>query len=687
LIFEELSRDRFGDNKYGYFWIHDLNYTMLMHPINPELIGKDLSNFTTLDDKKIFVEMGKLVEKQGSGYIDYSWYRPDNMKIDKKVSFIHILKEWNVILGAGFYLTELNEILLKEKNQLKTSLYNNLEKIFFVLLVLFVFTLLIARYISKRIEKIELRNKEQLNMLEQYKMVLDENSVVSKSNLDGTISYINDNFSKVSGYSKDEVLGATHSIIRHPDTPKRQFSVLWKTIESGKVWKGIIKNKNKEGNSYYNSTTIVPLKDHYGNIIEYISSGTDVTELIENRTKLQSLFKTDPLTGLGNRVNLINIITKKEYGVLALINIDRFREINDSFNHHIGDELIKLLADRLFDFFGEKECHLYRVQADVFAIFSIKKSQKEVLQDIEIFMGELGSKPYFIEDNKFTLTYTCGIASNSDNLLTFADIALCEAKNRKVKIKEYDNTMKNIEEFKNNLQWVEKLNIAIKEDRIVPYFQPIYNYKTKKIDKYEALMRLIEDNKVVYPNEYLDIAKKTKLYPELTYKMVEKVITKFSTNNLEFSINLCIEDLMNEDLISFISDYAEQKNVFNRMVLEIVESEEIDDSDSVSKVIKKFKEKGVRVAIDDFGSGYSNYEYLISLHADYIKIDGSITKFVLEDERTKDVIKSIVEFAKKSNMKVIAEYVSSKEIDECLKEIGVDYAQGYYYGKAEKDLI
>ncbi len=170
--------------------------------------------------------------------------------------------------------------------------------------------------------------------------------------------------------------------------------------------------------------------------------------------------------------------------------------------------------------------------------------------------------------------------------------------------------------------------------------------------------------------------------------MVEKVINKFATNDLEFSINFCVEDLMNEDLMLFVYDYAEQKGVFKRMVLEIVESEEIEDSDLVSKLIKKFKSKGVKVAIDDFGSGYSSYEYLINLHADYIKIDGSITKFILEDERTRDVVKSIVDFAKKSNMKVIAEYVSSKEIDEFLRSIGVDYAQGgYYYGKAEEELL
>ena len=235
--------------------------------------------------------------------------------------------------------------------------------------------------------------------------------------------------------------------------------------------------------------------------------------------------------------------------------------------------------------------------------------------------------------------------------------------------------------------WVEKLHLALSENRIIAHYQPIYNYKTGKIEKYEALMRLIEDGKVIYPNEYLNIAKKTRIYPELTYKMVEKVISKFSTIDKEFSINLSIEDLMNEELMSFLYDFAEQKDVFEKMVLEIVESEEIEDSTSVTKLLKIFKDRGCKIAIDDFGSGYSNYDYLIKLQADFIKIDGSIIKHLLEDEKAQTLVKSIVSFAKKSDIKVIAEFVSSKELDDMLRKMDIDYAQGFYHGKPMEELL
>ena len=687
LVFEELRTDRFGENKYGYFWVHNLDAIMLMHPIQRELDNIDLTNFKTLDGQYLFRNMNKLVLEKNEGFINYIWHRPDTKIKDEKISYIHLIKDWNVVVGSGFYLTELKDMLHEEKIKVKKSLDENLNKVLSTLFFLIIITLVVAFFISKRIRKVEESQKEYMNMLQQYQLILDKSVVVSKTNKNGTITYVNDSFCKVSGYTKDEVIGKSHNIIRHPETPKSQFRKLWSTIERGEIWKGILKNKKKNGESYFNNTTIVPIKDSEGKIVEYISSGSDVTELFENRTKLQNIFKTDALTGLRNRVSLIDDITKNSQGVLVLINIDRFKELNDIKGHTTGDKVIQELGERLFNFINDEEYKVYRVQGDIFALFTISYKKELVIKKVEKFITTVGKEPYKIGTDSFMLTYTLGIANDNENLFTYADMALSEAKNKKIPLKVFDESMNNIQEFQKNLVWVEKLHLALSEDRIVPYYQPIYNYHTNKVEKYECLMRLIEDGEAIPPWDFLEVAKKTKLYTELTYKMVGKSLSKFSNRVEEFSINLSIEDLMNEELMVFIYDYAEQKDIFKRMVLEIVESEEIEDSDSVATTIQKFKDRGSKVAIDDFGSGYSNYEYLISLKADYVKIDGSITKHILDDERAAEVVKSIVSFAKKSNMKTIAEFVCSKELDEKVRELGVDYAQGWYYGKAEKDLL
>nr|WP_294966881.1 EAL domain-containing protein [Sulfurimonas sp.] len=687
IIFNELKTERFGDGNYGYFWIHNLNNIMLVHP-DKTLLLKNMKDWKTSDGQYLFRNIEKLVKEKKAGYINYIWNRPDKVEIeDHKTSYVYLIKEWDMVIGSGFYLTELRDILSTEKKLIKDSLYKNLKENLLLMIALVILSILSALFISNRIKKIELSRKEQMNMLEQYKLILDKSAVVSKTDINGIITYVNDGFSKISGYEKDEVIGKPHSIVRHPESPKSQFKSLWRIIQKGNVCKGVIKNQTKDNNSYYNSTTIVAIRDANGNIIEYISSGTDITELIENRTKLKSIFSTDSLTGLGNRVSLINNISKNQNGVLAIINIDRFKEINDTFGLESGDEIIKELGIRIFNYVNDENYTLYRVQADIFALYTLNKTQEEVVKTVSMLINTVGKKPYIINNSNIILTYTSGIASDNENLFTYADIALSEAKNRNIRIKVYDNSMNNIEEYKQNILWVERLYVAIAEDNIVPFFQPIYNYHTQKIEKYECLMRLLENSKVIFPGEYLPVAKKTKLYPELTYKMVEKSIDKFASLNEEFSINLSIEDLMNEELMDFIFDYAQKNNVFKRLVLEIVESEEIKDSDFISKTIKKFKEEGSKVAIDDFGSGYSNYDYLISLQADYIKIDGSIVNHVVDDDRTAEVVKSIVNFAKKSNMKTIAEFVSSKEIDAKIRSLGVDYAQGFYYGKAEPELL
>lgn len=685
IFYKDLVINRFGEKDYGYFWVNGLDNIMKLHPINPEIVGKSLDDMVTSSGKPIFKAINS-VASNGGGFVEYEWYRPDNLKIDTKQSYVAMLDEDSLVIGAGFYMSELTELYRLEKEKLRSLTNENIINMMSIQLVLTLLVMLLAKYISMRIEATEKENLEQTNMLKQYKFLLDKSSVVSKTDVEGKITYVNAQFTKVSGFTNNELLGRTHQILRHPETPKVQYIRLWDKISQGKIWKGIIKNKKKNGESFYNSTTIVPIKDSEGNIVEYISSGTDVTELIENRTKLQSLFKTDTLTGLGNRVSMIDLVSKKDKGVLGLINIDRFKEVNDSYSHTIGDEVIKEFASRLFNFFDERHYSLYRMQADVFGIFSDNHSIDKVIQEITAFINTIGIKEFNISNNTFILTYTCGVASNSDNLLTYADIALAEAKNKRVKILAYDPSMSNIEQFRNNIQWVERLHIAIREKNVIPYYQPIFNYNTGKIEKYEALMRIREGDKIIFPNEFLAIAKKTRLYPELTYTMVEHVLRKFTDLDLEFSINLSVEDLMNEELMIFLYDYAEQKNVFKRMVLEIVESEEIQDSDQVIKLIKKFKARGTKIAIDDFGSGYSNYEYLLILQADYLKIDGSIIKLIVSDSRTLDVVKSILEFAKKSHMKTIAEFVSDEHIDTLLREIGVDYAQGFYHGKPEAEF-
>lgn len=243
--------------------------------------------------------------------------------------------------------------------------------------------------------------------------------------------------------------------------------------------------------------------------------------------------------------------------------------------------------------------------------------------------------------------------------------------------------------YENNRIWAVRIKNALNDDRIVPFYQAIYNTKTKKIEKYECLVRLIgKDGKVYSPFYFLDIAKKSRQYLLITKKVIEKSFEYFKDKDFEFSINLTFEDIIDKNMREFILKKLHEYNIGHKVVFEIVESEEIVDFDEINEFIANVRELGCKIAIDDFGSGYSNFAYLIKLKADYIKIDGSLIKDFITDTNYFNIVKTILEFAKLQNIKTVAEFVSQKEILEKVTRMGIDYAQGFYiHEPSDKILI
>lgn len=548
------------------------------------------------------------------------------------------------------------------------------------------------KIISEEFNALANELNKNIAFLEGYKNVMDEGSIVSKSDLDGNIIYVNDNFIKISGYTEEEILGAPHNIIRHPDTPKATFKKIWKTLRSNKVWKGILKNRKKDGSYYWVDTVIRPIFNENKEVCEYIAVRHDITELIEQRETINKMVNTDSLTQLNSRFKLINDIHKIKKPMLSFLNIDNFRQINDFYGHAFGDILIKEIALLLISQIKEyKKLKLYRTQADEFAILSSldKEDEKDDFYiKISNILNIVNNKNLDIQNEEISVNLTAAISfEDKDNILPTANMALRRAKKQNIDLSVYKEEFSLDKIYANNIKWTKKLKSAIQEDRIVPYFQAIVNNKTGKFEKYESLMRLIdEDEKVISPFFFLDIAKKTKHYTELTKIMIKKSFEMFKDKDVEFSINLTIDDILNNDIKKYIFTMLQQYNIQKCVVFEIVESESIENFEKVSEFIQDVKYYGCKIAIDDFGTGYSNFEYLMKLKADYIKIDGSMIKNIHTDENARMVVSVIVDFAQKMNMKTIAEYVENEEVLKVVKELEIDYSQGYYYSEP-KDSI
>ena len=244
------------------------------------------------------------------------------------------------------------------------------------------------------------------------------------------------------------------------------------------------------------------------------------------------------------------------------------------------------------------------------------------------------------------------------------------------------------QEQENNIAWYKRIKEAIEEKRIIPYFQPIVDNSNGNIIKYEALMRLLEkEGTPVSPYLFLEVAKKTKLYPELTKIMIEQVVSLFRGSSIPVSITLSIQDLTNSNLADYIEHLVTANKMEKLIIFEILESEGIENYDAVIEFVDRFKSIGCHFAIDDFGSGYSNFDHLLKLSIDTLKIDGSLIKNLPHDRNAQIFVKHICDFAHEMGIGVVAEFVANEDIFNQVKAIGIDASQGYYFYEPSPSLI
>ena len=422
-----------------------------------------------------------------------------------------------------------------------------------------------------------------------------------------------------------------------------------------------------------------PLIDANGNTIGTIGSGRDVTAQFLLEQKIEKLAYFDQLTSLPNRQKILLDINEKSPTACVIFNIDEFKEINDFFGTTNGDKILQEIAN----WFLNIDFETYRIDGDEFAILyyddiSIEDLKSTIENLLSLFEKEL----FHIEDELIHVQFSVGIAKVKDNLLTKADIAVHSAKENKIRISIYEENANIEQKFKKNIAIAAAIREALFENRIICFYQPIVDLKTNTIAKYETLVRMIDkNNQIIPPLDFLRIAKKTKLYSYITKEVIRQACKTFENRKEYFSINLSIDDIKDASTVQEIINTIIKTKTASRIIFEILESEGIENYDEVVNFITQIKALGAKIAIDDFGTGYSNFEHILKLNVDFIKIDGTLIKNVVHNEKHKIIVETIVDFAKKIKAKTIAEFVSDEAIYLTITEIGVDFSQGYYTGK------
>jgi EAL domain-containing protein (putative c-di-GMP-specific phosphodiesterase class I)/GGDEF domain-containing protein len=391
---------------------------------------------------------------------------------------------------------------------------------------------------------------------------------------------------------------------------------------------------------------------------------------------------------------------KSNVKTLFLIDILYMKDINAVYNFTNGDYIILQLNNIL----KNKTKNLIRKilnrniyikiknsHADVFKILIHDDlSIEEIIKIKDLIYENVVSNDFKLLDKNslINIDVTIGCSKSEDNQVKiYAEKALHNAKLEYLHYMYYDSFLyKN--EFKNE-NLLEALNYSIENNLVEPYFQAIMDNTSNKIVKYEALMRIFDkDGNMVMPNVFIYKSKKYRLYNKLMEILFNKIIVYILRYKIHVSINLDYIDILNPYIKRTLISKIKNHNIGSYLTLEILESEKVSNFNIVNDFITEVKKYGVKIAIDDFGTGFSNYENILNLNIDYIKIDGSLIKKIDEDIYL-NLIKSIVSFSKQQDIKIVAEFVSDLKTLRYVKNIGIDYSQGYHIGKpmSIKELI
>jgi len=413
-------------------------------------------------------------------------------------------------------------------------------------------------------------------------------------------------------------------------------------------------------------------------------------EEIQKRTKeLEQKLYYDDLTGLLNRYSFFEDVKKLDTPIVFMVDINDFKTINEIYGTDVGSQVLREFAKFLKDFASAKEYHVYRLSADEFIILDESKhiDYEKYERLLKEFFTQLNDFKVESANDTITIEVTVGISTSQHDAFECATIALEYAKKHKKSSMMYSSAIDRRSRDQNALVWKDRIKSAIAKNNIVAVYQGIVN-KRGEVVKYETLMRIKnEDGELITPYHFLEISIKTRLYARLSSVVIFEGLKTIHRLHKSVTLNFTYSDIRNQALVEEIELYLKAySDIGPLMVMEITESESIQNFEDIQKFIKRFKKYGVKFAIDDFGSGFSNFEHILEIEPDFIKIDGSLIKNIDKDEKSFILVKAIVGFSHQLGIKVIAEYVHSKEVFEILKSLDVDEYQGFYFYQPQETI-
>ena len=541
---------------------------------------------------------------------------------------------------------------------------------------------------------------EQQIQLDQKIIEHTEDAIVVTNN-EAIIIDVNDAYTEITGYTREEAIGQNPRYCKSGRHDTEFYKSMWQHLTDNGFWSGEIWDRRKNGELFKKWLTINAIHDSGGVTVSYVGIFTDITEKKNAEHKLRNLLFYDPLTKLPNRTlfrerleqAIISCQDRDMPLALFCIDLDRFKDINDTLGHKAGDELLIQVAKRIKSGIRKSDV-VARLCGDEFSVILSEIKFRESIGLLAMRMIHLIQQPFYLADQEIFIDASIGIciypddAKEVDSLLKNANTAMHFAKER---------TRGSFQHFRSqmNERLVQRINLenqlrhALEQEQFLLHYQPKYSLKEEKIVGAEALVRWQHPKEgMVSPAEFIPIAEASSIIIALGEWVLRTACRQVKAweneglGSLRISVNLSSRQFQSRKLLQLLQDALEETQLEPDLLeLEITESTVMEDPKQTAELLQDIRKLGVRIAIDDFGTGYSSLAYLKKFPVNTLKIDQSFVADLTKDSDEEAIIDSIIQMATGLKLDVVAEGVETQEQLNFLKKRQCKEVQGYFFSK------